>query len=49
MRLIKIFEDNEDSITKLRYFTKDRVEEAIRRKYGIRFTVEFFGSIRYVD
>lgn len=38
-----------DNITKLRLSTKRRVEEAIQNKYGKRFTVEFFGSIQYVD
>ena len=33
----------------LRLATKDRVEKVIHNKYGKRFSVEFFGSIQYVD
>jgi hypothetical protein len=34
---------------KLRREIKNKVEKAIRNKYGDRFKVEFFGSIQYVD
>jgi len=34
-------------IDKLRFTVKNKVENVIRNKYGSRFTVEFFGSIRY--
>ena len=38
-----------EKITKLRLAAKNRVEQAIRKKFGSRFNVEFFGSIQYVD
>lgn len=46
MHLIKIVDDG---IFEKRLATKCRVEGAVRKKYGNRFTVEFFGSIQYVD
>lgn len=49
MHLIKIGVGTGEFITKLRIATKNRVEGAIRQKYGSRFSVEFFGSIQYVD
>jgi hypothetical protein len=45
---MKIAEGLDKRVTKLRFATKGSVEGAIRNKYGKRFTVEFFGSIRYV-
>lgn len=41
--------DKGEFYNRLRLGTKNRVEEVIQNKYGKRYTVEFFGSIRYVD
>lgn len=42
----KLGENNE--LYKLRSGTKKKVETVIRRKYGNRYSVRFFGSVQYV-
>lgn len=47
MQLIKTGVNDGEYITELRLAAKNRVEGAVRKKFGRRFSVEFFGSVRY--